>query len=165
MLEPDINLITQLSNSISISTAEEYISMEHSICGIVSYIKEYFPDTKILPLMLKSNTNYAELDQLANTLTKNCKKCLLLVSVDFSHNVSPQKAEKNDTLSINILLNQNKNKINNIVADSITSLYLLLSYLETIETTEANLLANENSETVSNIKQETVTSYVSIIYK
>jgi len=85
---------------------DKRIQNEHSIQTLVPYLTEYFPDAKLIPVIVSEN--YLSLKNLNNFVTifiKNFKveKTLFIASVDFAHNVSLEEG-----------LNKNKESINNI---------------------------------------------------
>jgi len=114
----DSVLINNLIGNKLAEAEKNSFNTEHSVCSLVSFVKIYFPNSKITPLILKGRTSIEKSRVLGEFLAQNCDNCLLLASIDFSHDTAPQQAKENDAKSVGILENLEENNINNIICDS-----------------------------------------------
>lgn len=163
-IKPDYKLLNLLSQSGAVHINEDIFSVEHSVCALTSFVKEYFPNATIVPIVLNANTSDKTSQIIASALAQNCKDCLLITSTDFSHEVSAKVAKQNDSTTANILLNLELENIDKTISDSKPTLKTLLYYLKDKSVTKGNLIHSTNSNEVSNQKLPTVTSYLTIIY-
>lgn len=153
-------LVDRLNKENLAKTEEDNFYHEHSVCALVSFVKYFFPESRIVPLILKGNLKLEEAKALGEFLARNCDKCLLVISSDFSHEVSAGKAENNDRQSIKILQQFIKEKIGNITCDSRPSMEVLFAFLTEFKAEKMHLIGNTNSEAISGVESDTVTSYV-----
>ncbi len=97
-LLPDLQVIQSL---IKAGATEEPVSFsnEHGIKLLLPDLAATFPQAKIVPIILKRQTSLTELTALQNSLLENCRDCLMVASVDFSHYQAALLAELHDSLS------------------------------------------------------------------
>lgn len=163
ILAADTNVITNLL-SPDVGFWDGTFVTEHSICGLVTFVKSYFPKARLVPLVLRPNISSSDLDALAERLTSSCHRCLLLASVDFTHDSSPEVASANDSISAEILTSLDLSRSTEIVADSQASLYLAMAYAKLNGISKGKLISSSNSNAYSPTPLPTVTSYVSVLY-
>ena len=165
VIEPDSVLLHQLVSNNIVRVHEDIFTVEHSVCGLVSFVKRYFPGATVVPIVLKANSPSEKNQQLGTYLSQTCTDCLLITSVDFSHNVSVEQASVNDIRSSRILTKLEKDHIDQIVADSRPTLETLMYYLKDQNVSSGELIHMSDSNKVSNQNLPTVTSYLTIIYQ
>jgi poly-gamma-glutamate synthesis protein (capsule biosynthesis protein) len=147
---------TQISDSA--------MGLEHGIYVEIPFIKKFFPNAKIVPLVLKSNLPYGDFVDFG----KNIKKIggddsVLIVSSDFSHNATTQQSSINDRKSISVLKDLNTENISEATSDCKQCLATLSGFLDGGKD-NFYLLDNKNSFDISGQDKESVTSYVSGYY-
>lgn len=165
MIQPDSSLLRTMVDQTMTHVDEDIFSVEHSVCALVSFVKRYFPNAAIAPIVLKGNTSSDTAQKLGELLARECEGCLLITSVDFSHAVSAAQATKNDLLSSHILRTIDIDNGNQIVADSLPTLETLMHYLKNIGVTRGEVVHMSNSNEVSSQNLPTVTSYLTIVYE
>ncbi len=147
----------------AIPVIDEIFLNEHSIYTLVPFIKYYFPDSKIFPLVLSSSSDY----NFYYNLGKNFydKDTLLIISSDFSHNVTVQEAATNDTQSIEALSHTSLDTIGKIECDCKPCMAFLYGFLSNVDS-NFELVDNKNSSFYSSdeLNINNVTSYVSAYY-
>jgi len=118
----------------NIYSDNERILKEHSIQIPTEYIKIYFPDSKIVPLILGVQYGKNEIENTINELiNKLPKDTLYLASVDFSHSTGVDEALDKNKESIEAIANFDYEKIKNFdndYLDSPNSIYALLYTME-----------------------------------
>lgn len=164
VLEPDLGSAKKFLSNNFIKNDEKVFERENSISAPVSYVKYFFPEAKLMPIILKRNTPRAKLDALVDVLNKTLPNdVLVLASVDFSHHVNETTAEANDKKSISAIRNFNCDAIlasDATEIDSPPSIYVLLKYLEG-KSARKMTYANTNSAIFGgNMDAKDVTSYV-----
>lgn len=150
----DLDAIRFLSSQADAVIENKDYFKEHGIYVHYPFIKKYFPDAKIIPIIFKIGTPQEKMDKLIGDLSLlDAKNTLVLASVDFTHYVSDEIALENDNRTIayfkswsdNAVLRKNatqiftdlkriakskKQKSSHAVAiDSPESIYTLLNYL------------------------------------
>ncbi len=104
----DIKVDDSLFKLVSSYGAEETNSTfeaEHGIKALLPDIAKYYPNSNILPLVIKQTSSQKELNNLLSALNKNCQDCLMIVSADFSHYQPYLLSKLHDELTIRGLQN------------------------------------------------------------
>lgn len=156
-IQADLSLIKKLDLKVE----ETPFDAEHSISGLVSFIKHSFPDAKIVPIIIKVNTSETEITELAKKISNNVNKnnVLLISSVDFSHYQTTNTANFHDDRSNSIISSFDFSRIYQMEIDSPPSVYLLLKYLELNKLQKSELIFTTDSGTLMNKKYEATTSH------
>lgn len=156
-IEPDSKLIKKLNLVVE----ESPYDSEHSISGLVSFIKYSLPDAKIVPIIVKLGTSRQELEQLATTISNsvNIDEVLFISSVDFSHYQSSNTAKFHDDRSNSIISSFDFGRIYDMEIDSSASVYLLLKYLEINKLQKSQLLFSTNSGILIGKEYDPTTSH------
>ena len=161
ILEPDEEIIEGLLKEKFIKNEEFPFEKEHSISSLVGFIKYFFPEAKIVPIILKKNVSSQKAGLLAEKLTDILgENSVVLASVDFSHHLNRTAAQFHDEASVSVIENFDYERIYNLEIDSPPSIYTLLKYLEEKEG-QKMIYENINSATFSDdLDSEDVTSYL-----
>jgi len=163
-LQTDVNSIKSLSSNENIETKDSVLGLEHGIYVEVPFIKKFFPNAKIVPLVLRNNLPYADFLNLGKEIRKfSGKNSILIVSSDFSHDASTEQAATADEKSIDVLKNLSADKLPEATNDCKQCLATLSGFL--INSQDSFFLTdNKNSFDVSGQDKNSVTSYVSGYY-
>jgi AmmeMemoRadiSam system protein B len=140
---------------------------EHGIFNIIPFIKKFFPNAKIVPVIIKDSLTREEADIFILTLEKVIDNNTVLVgSFDFSHEASPQITEKRDKISLSVLDNLLIDEIyDSVHVDSRPGLYII-SKLFKSKNLDFNVLNNTNSSVLIDNKNQTdTTSYITGYFK
>ncbi|WHH57136.1 AmmeMemoRadiSam system protein B [Petroclostridium sp. X23] len=169
ILEADQETISVLADSKTADMNFDLLESDHSIAGLVPYIKYYMPDSKIIPILLHGNYSLKEAQQLGQNLQKKLenKKTLILASVDFSHYLPLEEADEMDKVSIQAIENRNLNLIqhlSNDYMDSPASIITLLSAMDIAGVDEMEVLGHSNSDRIADTKSGNTTSYFTIVF-
>lgn len=162
LLEPETDLLTKLEKTGLIRVEEKIIGEEHSIGALTPFIKRTWPNTKLLPIIVKNNITSSTVDELVKTLARELpKNSLVLMSVDFSHLLPVFVADYHDAMTVNVLASGDVQRLKNVEVDSQTSLHALLAYNRLQGAGQFTQTAHSNSATIAD-KPETVetTSHV-----
>lgn len=107
---------------------------DHAISSLISEVHDNFPNAKFAPFIIGEDIKFENLSHLAKYIDEECvKNCILITSVDFSHYVTLDVANKQDKNTIKLLENKNikennLNQNNTIEADSPASLYIMQEF-------------------------------------
>lgn len=145
ILETDKKIIQKLSDD-GLTIDDAAIANEHGVGALVSIVKKIWPETKFVPIIVKTERNFKQIDQTAELLNKILpKNSLVLASVDFSHYLPKEVADWHDELSINVLQTADYNRLARLEIDSQNSIRLLLKYNELKNAQKFNLAFHTNS--------------------
>ncbi len=158
ILEPNSPLLSSLTLIDSVAINEDYFDIEHSICTQVTFIKKYFPDTRIIPIIIKNSVSEETIVSLAEKLKSQCDNCLVITSVDFSHYVSESVALVQDGTSIEALQSHNVSEIDNITSDCNQCLKLTKHILDPSDTFV--LTKRSSSYDITQEYYDDITSYI-----
>lgn len=111
------------------------IGADHSVVGLVPYIKHYFPDATLSVVLLENLTREGTIEALVERLLKAAgeKDMLLLCSVDFSHYLDSAATAAADQKTRQVLGRQNPGEIlacTDQNFDSPATVLAFLSYLK-----------------------------------
>ncbi len=137
---------------------------EHGIYTEIPFIRHYFPQAKVVPLILKNNYNYADFEQLGDILAQSVPdpgKTLLVVSSDFSHHATHTTAQSQDRESIAVLQNLTDSKFDYLNNDCRSCIALLAGYLKGSNTPPSFHLIERKDSTDFGGPDKDVTSYIS----
>jgi AmmeMemoRadiSam system protein B len=164
-LEPISDEVEKITKNKEFCEDTNSFRGEHGIYTLVPFVKNYFPEAKILPLILKPKNNFEDFynlgKEIANDFDKD--KTMMVISSDFSHYVTESEAQLQDKQSIEILKTKDKEKIPLINNDCPQCIAFLLGYLG--KKPEFNLIEKSNSFEISGENKDYVTSYVAAYYK
>lgn len=121
-----------LGNEKNIGVNSYYsIGEEYSVGRIAPYIKEFFPNSKIVPIFIKDYIGDEEVQKLAEILKEKVGDDTLVIGATaFSKNFSPQIAEFHDALSENVLTTLDINAVPQLDVDSKPVIFVLLDFLK-----------------------------------
>lgn len=162
-LDSNKEIQNKLLASNNIVENDSVFKSEHSIYILAPFIKKAFPEAKIIPLIVRGSSDYEKFIGIGNNI-KNIAgdRTLLIVSSDFSHDVSSGEAEKNDLASIQSLKNLNEKNIDTVNSDCKACMAVLQGY---VKDSQNKFYLNENKNSSDFGSQDkTVTSYVSGYY-
>lgn len=166
ILESDKNLTKQLQESQALTIDEIPFEKEHGISSIVPFIKNIFPESKIIPIIIKDNLSEEKSDIFAENLLEILPpNSLVVTSLDFSHYLPSNAADFHDSKSISVLENFDYGGIKFMDIDSRPATRIFLKYLDLSGAKKFNFLDNSNSAKILNDKTTPeTTSYITGFY-
>ncbi|KUO50233.1 MAG: hypothetical protein APF76_11005 [Desulfitibacter sp. BRH_c19] len=162
-------IIEELTALGLVKVTEKVFDSEHSMGSLMPFIKYYLPDTKVVPIILHHDVSRQEAMNLGISIAEFLKddKCIIIASVDFSHYLTRDEAQKRDRETIHALYSKNLGRIfsmGNEYLDSPASIGVLFSAMENLEVNEFKMLDNTNSGILLNNDIIETTSYVTLIF-
>lgn len=167
MLECDIDAAQPIRKILHLPNDIEAFSGEHSIGNIVPFVKYYFPDSKIIPIILQKDVPPIMQKQLIQELSKllNQPDTIVLLSIDFSHNHTPQDADKLDIVTRKVILDYDYKNIEKADVDSHSGLEVLMRAMEIIHAKDTVIRFHSNSaQLTGDYSRNDVTSYHTIFF-
>ena len=140
---------------------------EHSISSIVPFVARYFPEAKIVPVILGPNCSYSRAEKLGNLLADILDdESVLIISSDFSHYKMPEETDMADIKSIKIIESLHSSydtlKFNEIDCDNRKGLCVLFTYFLD-KKYKMDFLGKQDSARIAKMNIET-TSYLFYLF-
>lgn len=147
----------------------EFMENEHAISSLVPYIKYFMPKSEIVPIILSSSVQKDAAIELGKGVFNEIKdkNYIVISSVDFSHYLSLEEADKRDTVTKSLLLNREINQINNLnndYLDSPASIIFLLTMMNEAGAENQIILNQSNSARILPGDSKSTTSYFTVAY-
>ncbi len=159
-LEVNENLVEKMKDEKIVNVADENFVNEHSISSHAAFIKHYFPEAKIVPIILQWKMPIEEVAAISSWLDKNLSPdAIVVASVDFSHYLREGAAEFHDQSSAATINNFDFKNIYDLEIDSPSSIYLLLDLMQKRGFGSAKKFANTNSQNYLEEKLDKTTSH------
>jgi len=164
-LKPDLELAEKLSAIPEASIEEDPFIAEHSISGLVGFVKKSLPDAKFVPVILRLETTPEESASLAEAIYNSVdpEKTLVIASVDFSHYMPTVVADFHDVKTNAVISSFDYRRVYDTEIDSPASIYTVLKYLDKARAKESELLFSTNAGIYVGRPDEPTTSH-SIFY-
>lgn len=168
ILETDDKITSELLKNSFIIANDEKLTKEHSTSSIVPFIKNYLDDVKVITLVLTKQVTLEDIDLLVEKLYENVNmdETLFIASVDFSHYLDLDNANKMDLISMDAIKNKDIKRImtfNNDNLDSPNSVVTMLKMMDKAKL-NGNVLNNSNSELILKDNINETTSYITYLF-
>lgn len=163
----DVEIVKLFLTFNQLQPNQAALEKEHSVGAIMPFIKHYWPQAHVLPIVLSSYAGKVEAERLSDWLESHLgKNSLVIFSFDFSHYLTKAEADLKDEETENLIDNFLIDKIyelNNDYVDSPAGLAtaLLLSQKSGYK---ATIIRHSNSFDYAVIKPAATTSYFGIIF-
>jgi AmmeMemoRadiSam system protein B len=146
-LEPDVELIKQISQKNQIYIEEAPFEQEHGVSGIVGFIKKSLPNAKLVPLIVKDRLSLTSAKKIANQLHQILpdKKYMVVRSCVFSHYLTSRASDFHDAQSLAVLENLDFNKLKTLDVDSRPGLAVFLELMRLASAQKFTLFKQSNS--------------------
>jgi len=156
-------MIANLATKRIINIEEDVINDEHSIYGILPFIKKSLPDAQVLPFIFKGDITKKQMDNFVEGLLAVVPSDTVFVSsIDFSHYQTLNVANFHDELSIDVIKSFDFANLDKLEIDSVPSLYILLKIMEKYKTQKVVLEKHDNSaKMIGDSSADNTTSYYS----
>ncbi|MEI6144099.1 MAG: AmmeMemoRadiSam system protein B [Candidatus Berkelbacteria bacterium] len=155
----DATLVKKLAASGVASSDENAFANEHGITNVLPDVRDNIAGN-ILPIIIKDTTPRDQVDKLEDWIDSNCKDCMVIASVDFSHYQPSAIAKVHDQFSIQALRNMDADQTLAAETDSPQTLYLAEKVAAKNKATNFNLFYNSNSGEVGKNDDAETTSVV-----
>lgn len=164
-LKVDKELLDRAVN-FGMAASNNYVEADHSIMGLLPFIKEYVSSSSIVPILVSSKAKLSELEELAAMFNeKSGQNTVVIASVDFSHYLPKAAADFHDVKSKAVLLDFKKEDFGNIEVDSWQSLYLMRDFARLRHKEIAQVVGSGNSLSLDEAtSSDSGTSYFSVLF-
>lgn len=146
-LSIDKSLAKKLVRSNLVTNEPKTFIKEHGVYNHAPFMKHFFPETKILPILLKWETQPEKTVELSNWLDANIPKdALVIASVDFSHYIPVEHANFHDISSYATIKNFDYQNIYDLEVDSPPSISTITHLMEKRGYMSAERFAHTNNQ-------------------
>jgi gamma-polyglutamate biosynthesis protein CapA len=159
-IKANTEVINKLKDSGLVKIEPAAFNNEHGIRNLLGEIKEFFPNSKLVPLIIKEPAQPDGIKKLAETLKLNCPDCGLIASVDMSHYQPAHLAEIQDEKTIRALSALDEEQIWQSQADSSAAIALLINLAKNKNLTSFNIFAHTNSGLIANNLEAETTTHI-----
>ena len=169
ILETEVELTQQLMKLSFVKEDDEKLTVEHSTSSIIPFINYYLKDVKVVTLVLTKQLKLSDMEALTDALHDNITpdETLFVASVDFSHYLSLDEADKMDLISMDAIQNNDINKIMSFTNDNLDSPISIAAMLNVMDKTGASkkmVLNRSNSELILKREFDETTSYITYLF-
>ncbi|MCD4761466.1 AmmeMemoRadiSam system protein B [bacterium] len=166
-VDTHVSLADDLLFTLGIKENFEAFDNEHAVGAIVPFVKYYLPQAKVVPVLLSSYAETSDAEKLAKWLNNNLPdNSLIIFSIDFSHYLSKEEADRKDIITRELIWDRDINRImglNNDYVDSPASLITGLMYAN-YNNLKINIEKQGNSFDFLLPKPSETTSYFAISF-
>lgn len=161
----------ELINSTSaVEAFDEVLEKEHGQLVHMHYIRHYFKDVPVVSVMINETRDYKDIEVFRDNLAQltQDKNVLIIGSIDFSHYLTLEQANKNDEKTL-IALRTNDSRTlidkSNDFIDSPSTYALVIEYLRIRGYFETSIVEHSNSARILNrLSLKETTSYFAVLY-
>ncbi|MCG8485559.1 MAG: AmmeMemoRadiSam system protein B [Clostridia bacterium] len=169
ILEAEKDMVKQIAEKTGAGEDMNLLEKEHSIAALIPYVKYYLPEVQIVPLVLHGNLGIENSKKLANIILAcmGDKECLVIGSVDFSHYLTPDKAEEMDEISIKAIKKRDflaVSRMDNDYLDSPPTIMTLFEIMNRENVSGLKVLDHSNSSIIAGEYAESNTSYYTLLF-
>lgn len=169
VVEPNREIISRLIESKVTQVDEEVLENEHSVAGMMPFISYYLPKTTVVPIILKSSTNFEEVKTLAGQLRNYLEKreAILVAPVDFSHYLTSREADEKDRETLSLIEGFDQAKLLTLGSDHLdspASITAIMLSLKGLGKNKMDVIYHTNSGKIQKDALEKTTSYFSMVF-
>lgn len=159
-LETENNIIRDLVTKKYAYIDNKTFQNEHGIYFHAPFIKKYFPNAKVVPILLEWQNSQDENDKIADFISNNSnEETFIIASVDFSHYQPKAVADFHDETSFYAIKNFHFDKLYDLEVDSPSSLYTILKVMQNSKYLKAKRYFHTNSDDFLNKNEKKTTSH------
>lgn len=171
ILETEESYVNSLLDSGMAAASFDLLEEDHSISALIPYVKYYFPESKIVPVLLHGTLGLKKAKQLGENFQTKIEneyiKSLIIASVDFSHYLPLEAADEMDDISIKTIKDRDTETINNFNNDNMDSppsIIAVLSAMDAANAVNMDILEHNNSDRIIGSSSGETTSYFTIVF-
>ena len=170
ILETDAGAAAALARVGGVNADSLPFRLEHSIGLHIVFIGRYFPNAKVVALMVNNAAPARDLSGLVHVLSElladeSNKKNLLILSMDFSHDKTPEEAKREDDKSIEKILSFKTEALMGLDIDAPVAARLFLEVLKSRGVTDGFVLERTNSGEIIGCPDSPCTSYATVLFR
>ena len=164
--EEDLEML-MLSGLVQL--ANENFEIEHGVFAHANYVKHFFPEAEILPVIVKGDAGRDELDALVGYFERKYgerfgEDVLFVASVDFAHYMTKEVSDVHDEVSFEAVAGFDYESYWDIELDSPGSIYVVSKLASEAGFDQVSLIEHTNSQDYFQKFVEETTSHLYITF-
>lgn len=168
LLRNDTSATNALLAEPALFDESDLFKQEHGIAALLPFAKHFFPDARIVPIVVSYGSTRADWDGAVSTLERLIDPDTLIIqSTDYSHYLSHQVAVRRDQETLGIIAANDVDAVARLLQpdhmDSKGSQYIQMRLQTAARRAHATVIANRNSAEYRAIGTRT-TSYIVTVY-
>jgi hypothetical protein len=164
LINPDNEIVRELLTSHIVKNDENAFYNEHSIGALVPFVKYYFPQAKIVTIIIRSDATNKDGQVLAEFISSlKSPDFLPIASLDFSHYKTSIVAQHEDSITIDILRHFDIGRYKDTFVDSHIALYTVMETCQKLHTFNLKIIHHTNSGIVTGKLTDPSTSYLNLL--
>jgi len=169
ILYADGETVKQIENECGAAKNFKLLEEEHSVSSLVPYIKYFLPGSKIVPVLLHGDLGFENSISLGEKIESivEGKNYVIIASVDFSHYLPVEKADKMDEITLEAIKTRDITAISHMGNDNLDSPPSIIALLKAMDKAGAENIAvldHSNSARITGTGGSNTTSYFSIMF-
>lgn len=148
-LSTDKDLSEKFITKLNAATDDEMLQSDHSASALIPFVKYYFPSASVACLLISRTADDDTPERVSELLSEFSKEknCLFVFSVDFSHYLNPDEAEKHDDETLKAVMDYDLESISKMGNNNMDSPYCVSTFLRlnNILNGQVKLLDHSNS--------------------
>ena len=127
----DTGLAAMFADKLGAPYDDEMVEYDHSASSHIPFIKRYLPDAKVAVLLVSPRAGRDFPERLADTLYEmsQSKRVFFAFSIDFSHYLQPNEAEKHDAGTLKAVTEGDTGTIEHFTDDNVDTPYCLSAFV------------------------------------
>ncbi len=167
-LTSDREAVAKLLAAPALFDESDLFKQEHGIAALLPYVKHFWPDAKIVPIVASYSSTRSDWDAAVAALEPLLTPMTLIVqSTDYSHYLPHQIAQRRDQETLNVIAAENVDQIARLVQpdhmDSKASQYIHMRLQAGARKARGIVVSNRSSTEYSALGTKT-TSYIVAAY-
>jgi len=166
-LRTDRSLVARMKTRLGLPEDPDAFSGEPSLGVLIPFVKFYFPDSKIVPVLLKPDVPEPMLERFGDQLLEflGQPSHVIILSMDFSHDCPSETADAADQAAQEAITFLRDGQTSTLHVDCRSGLRALLKTLRRLDNIQADFRDHTNSAILTGHRDQTnVTSYFTIFF-
>lgn len=168
-VQTDTELTTEFIDEGLVLVDEKTLPLEHSMFTVLPVIHQYFPNAKVVTIILSSKHDKNRSKRLGEKIGSLLDEHTLLVaSIDFSHYLSSDVAPLKDEETLDLIQKRDYDAIERIPTDHFDSGPSVMTFLHAVDfkgPSEGELVYHTNSGLFAGEPIRSSTSYMTFIFR
>ncbi len=169
ILKTDKKITSELLKNDFIEESDYKLTYEHSISGIIPFVKYYLGDAQVVSLAITKQIKQNDIEHMVQYICENVDidKTIFISSVDFSHYLDLDSANRMDSITMEAIERRDINKImtfSNDNLDSPPSIVMILKIMNSLGAENTCMLNHSNTELIVKKSMEETTSYLTYLF-
>lgn len=161
-------LVDKFLSDLELHDYPAAFTREHSVGAVIPFVKNYYPQARILPILFNSTASLSDVQDVAGWLNNNLdENTLVIFSLDFSHYLEEREAKTKDEITKNLILSRDISRIINLDSDYVDSPATLATAMmyASYNNLETDIIEEKNSNYFSEQPSSETTSYFGIVFR